>query len=153
MTERLTFSWIYPTAVEAEAVYQLLGRDWRCPWCQRERVAAGKRRLFAPSRWVELAVRSTEPRWVCEGCVIEVYNACNSDDFENHIDRGMVEQVAMSEGVLAEVFRKRCLDDQIALISRSARYKNGSRPEREALEHLLATLRRLLRTASLPGGK
>lgn len=145
---RIRATWALPAAFTAKDVHKKLGRDWVCPWCRSERVSARDTQWLAASRWIELEARTQEPKWICEGCAVEVCNACNSTRFDDHIDRSLVEGVAKEEGMSVVEFRRKCLGDQVALIRRENLHLQGSEESRMAYSELLEKLERLLGTLS-----
>lgn len=107
---------VIPRSIAAEEAFIRVGENFSCPWCKRERTRQGFPRHVDVSTWIEVPYRqSNTPPFVCEGCVLHVYNACASSGYENHFDRGVVQRVAAMEGMTETEFRRRCLEHQVTL--------------------------------------
>ena len=129
--------WILPTPRSAEEVHKLIRREWTCPWCGSERVVA--RRRQGALKWVELPVLRDEPKWVCEGCALEVYYACNADDFETHVELNRIKLLAAELSLSVREFRLQCLRHQIQLLGEP---QEEQRQLRDHLSALFDTLQR-----------
>ncbi len=132
---------LLPKPVAAEEVHQRLGHDWVCPWCESERVSFRETEYFAASDWIELPTRLSKPQWVCEGCAIEIYASCNTEDFENAMDHDRVIDIALDEGVEPAVFRRACIRHQVDLIdAQPGPEQRRLGPLRQRLDRLLSTI-------------
>ena len=137
-------AWVLPIPLEAHLVFERIGKKWQCPWCKSEQVTGKRAKRVQTSTWVELAVRKSEPRWVCEGCAIEVFYACNAEDFENSEDYNKVKRIARQEGLELSRFRCQCIEQQLEVIASQSLADRGPLDERRAFAAIRAWLQRVL---------
>lgn len=87
-------------------------------------------------KWVEVPYLIAEPRYVCDGCAFDIYEACAATDFEHNPDAAQIERLACENGMTVQAFRTACIKHQIAVIVR--RQAHGA-----VNEHQQQWLRRL----------
>jgi|GEM_PF-2403078 len=139
MTEGYRYT--HPPEVTNEELLRLVGGPHVCPWCRRSRVPASRRNspIAQNQYWVNTPLRRTGPMYVCVGCAIDVYSACNSSRFDTNMDRPLVEAVARGEGLTSEAFRRACWEHQMEII-REGRRSGTVEPGEEPLERRLLGL-------------
>jgi len=128
-----------PPSIHGDVVFRILRGEWTCPWCQAE---TAKEDGANDIGWVETPLRSRSPRYICDGCAIDVYSTCARDDFETHPYKDIVREVAAMEGIPLDVFRRICVQDQVEIIN-SQLQKADSPDVQRRRNYLLALLKHL----------
>ncbi|MBX3409684.1 MAG: hypothetical protein KF859_07335 [Phycisphaeraceae bacterium] len=137
------FTYIHAGSINNEELFARLGRPYVCEWCGTAKVPERRKsgRVIVPNNeWIHTPLRREEPRWVCISCFLDVYCACNCLDFEANPDRGLVAQVAASEGMTTNEFRRKVWEHQMAVIEtdrRAGRLDQGSIGLEQRLKRLL----------------
>lgn len=122
------YYYYHGTELNNTQLYAIIGRPYICKWCTRSRVPEKRRGgiLVTNDSWVETPLRYEEPRWVCIGCYIDVYVACNSLQYACNPDRVLVESIAQIERLSSDVFRRKVWEHQIFLIEKDRREGRSS---------------------------
>lgn len=89
-------------------------------------------RHFAPSEWAWIAHACRGGGWVCQGCLIEIYEACGSENFEGHYDSRRVETIARTNGKSTRQFRRICVEHQLSILEERGYCETG--PEKARRE-------------------
>lgn len=141
------YSYIYGRELDNDQLFDLIRRRYVCEWCGTSKVPEGRGRrgktIVPNDSWIETPLRRKEPRWVCISCFLDVYCACNSLEFETNPDRKLVAQVAESEGMTPDEFRRRALEHQLSVLEderRAGRFDTADARLEEYLKHLLVTV-------------
>jgi hypothetical protein len=118
MNEDNSFSYTHDQDITNEELFAILGRPYLCPWCNRSKVPERRLGKWIPRNqyWVKTPLRRDEPKWVCIGCYIDVYCACNSLAFSQNPDRSLVVKQAVFEGLSTDDFRRIAWQHQLAVI-------------------------------------
>lgn len=113
------YTYVHAGSINNKEMYARLGKAYKCEWCGTAKVPDSRKiaRVIVPNNeWIDTPLRREEPRWVCISCFLDVYCACNCLDFAANPDRRLVAQVAASEGMTTDEFRKKVWEYQISII-------------------------------------
>lgn len=138
------FSYIHGREMSDAQLHAILKHDYVCPWCERARIFdrryAGVSGVARGNVWVETPLQLAGQGWICLGCYIDVYTACNSFDFSEHPDRALVESIAKSNGLLLDEFRRRAWVHQLEIINadrEASKLERGAAPLEQRLKRLM----------------
>lgn len=136
------YSYIIGRELDNDQLFDLIRRPYVCEWCGTSKVPERRRgKTIVPNdRWIETPLRREEPRWVCITCFLDVYCACNSLRFEDSPDRRLVANVAASELMTTDEFRRRVWEHQLSVLDderRAGRYDSGHAGLERKLKRLL----------------
>jgi len=111
--------YVLPPQVNNERLYALLGVAHTCPWCGRARIPEKRSGRFVVRNqlWFETPLVSSPPRWICQGCAIDIYSDCTSSFYDENGGTGLVRIIAEGEGVNPDEFRRRCLEHQRSIVN------------------------------------
>lgn len=126
---------IYPPVIPGHELGLQAGRDYTCPYCHVQSVQDE-----ADTGWAFCPMRPDSSKWICLGCLDEIYATCISNDYMNHACRDLVKSAAKKDGLDENSYRLLCLKNQLETLVKSGRAPNPHIPSREYLEKLIAEL-------------
>lgn len=128
---------IRPEIINAAEVTAKIGADYNCPYCTQS-----TREEDEDIGWGYCPMRPGIEKWICLGCIEDIYSTCLSLDYLSHAYRDIVQNAARQDGIDELTYRLLCLKEQLATLVRSGRPPNPNIPSREFLESLIADLER-----------
>ncbi len=85
-------------------------------------------------------MRPDSAKWICLGCLEDIYSTCLAADYMNHPYRDLVLSAAKQDSMEERAYRLACLQHQLQTLVSSGRAPNPHIPSREYLERLIAEL-------------
>ena len=128
---------IRPELIQSAELTIKMGGEYKCPYCTQT-----TRNEDEDIGWGFCPMRTGDAKWICLGCIEDIYSTCLSQDYMGHAYRDIVQNAAQLEGVDEITYRLRCLREQLATHVRSNRLPNPNIPSREYLENLVSELER-----------
>ncbi|MCZ2344016.1 MAG: hypothetical protein LC104_19810 [Bacteroidales bacterium] len=113
-----------------------VGKKYICPYCQAQSIGD----MEGDIGWVVCPMRPISTKWICLGCLEDIYSACLSTDYLHHPYRDIVQGAARLDGMDEHAYRLACIQHQLQTLISSDRPPNQHIPSREYLELLIAEL-------------
>lgn len=126
---------IRPELMTSAEVTAKMGAAYKCPYCTQS-----TRLVDEDIGWGVCPMRRGAAKWICLGCIEDIYSTCLSPEYLTHPYRDIVQNAAREDSLDENTYRLRCLKEQFETLVRSGRPPNPHIPSREYLEKLITDL-------------